>query len=114
MGPSMSIDGVSPADAHRRARARGFNGAVDEHRRSRGRSGPGCRWTSCFNGAVDEHRRSRARRGRHGRAHGRASMGPSMSIDGVQLLCRVRGPARVRASMGPSMSIDGVTTPIGG
>ena len=37
MGPSMSIDGVSwYAAATRRSSGSGFNGAVDEHRRSHG------------------------------------------------------------------------------
>ena len=36
MGPSMSIDGVPRLKRRRRSPRPGFNGAVDEHRRSRG------------------------------------------------------------------------------
>ena len=58
MGPSMSIDGVARGSRWPCPRAAGFNGAVDEHRRSPAPirymaiAPPG------FNGAVDEHRRS--------------------------------------------------------
>ena len=59
MGPSMSIDGVSAGREMAESIAAGFNGAVDEHRRSRWaqRGGP--------------------------TPQAAASMGPSMSIDGV-------------------------------
>ena len=59
MGPSMSIDGVTPLP-RRPPRTR-----------------------SRFNGAVDEHRRSRAQHAGLARVERGASMGPSMSIDGV-------------------------------
>ena len=134
MGPSMSIDGVSSTAISTSSDASSsFNGAVDEHRRSLSADHHGGRrWRASFNGAVDEHRRSRrgARDGRGG--HGLASMGPSMSIDGVSTAWtrssrRRRGfngavdehrrsPSSLtrrsvdeaHASMGPSMSIDGV------
>ena len=68
----------------RPTRSFGFNGAVDEHRRSppspsrsRGRA------TRCFNGAVDEHRRSQEGQQDRENLLLDASMGPSMSIDGV-------------------------------
>ena len=61
MGPSMSIDGVRPN-----------GGTSSSSRRS-------------FNGAVDEHRRSQAILREHKATAKDASMGPSMSIDGVIL-----------------------------
>ena len=91
MGPSMSIDGVNPTPEPGTFDKIGFNGAVDEHRRSPrggGRATPGCR---SFNGAVDEHRRSHASAARRPPPPWLASMGPSMSIDGVR---RARQRAR--------------------
>ena len=85
-----------------------------------------------FNGAVDEHRRSRRIGDAHAAPAPAASMGPSMSIDGVWPLRRPKrrrprrfngavdehrrshededggDPRAADASMGPSMSIDGV------
>ena len=80
----MSIDGVIESEASLVHVFRCFNGAVDEHRRSREQDLP----------------RDRARRG--------ASMGPSMSIDGVTPCGCVHAECPHSASMGPSMSIDGV------
>ena len=84
MGPSMSIDGVIA----------GHSMAATAKAR--------------FNGAVDEHRRSRPGAGRQGHHVPHASMGPSMSIDGVIGGQHTEVSAEVIASMGPSMSIDGV------
>ena len=92
----------------RPTRSFGFNGAVDEHRRSppgypgnehprrHASMGPSMSidgvaespelfltlWQR-FNGAVDEHRRSPETLLRRPRRSPGASMGPSMSIDGV-------------------------------
>ena len=62
MGPSMSIDGVTSPLATALAAL------------------------CSFNGAVDEHRRSPAMRDAYQLALKAASMGPSMSIDGVRPL----------------------------
>ena len=61
-----------------------FNGAVDEHRRSRSLRGRLPRGTTRFNGAVDEHRRSPTQPAGGSEEETDASMGPSMSIDGVR------------------------------
>ena len=64
MGPSMSIDGVRWITSATSARSAGFNGAVDEHRRSHERQ---------ISAVVLQEV---------------ASMGPSMSIDGVRGVTR--------------------------
>ena len=104
----MSIDGVGDASPRIERSDTGFNGAVDEHRRSRLGTGVLARGdapasmgpsmsidgvtsgvtirnfgSSCFNGAVDEHRRSPPAERDERRRRSEASMGPSMSIDGV-------------------------------
>src|SRR5262249_7342075 len=71
------------------------------------RSGERLRLVSCFNGAVDKYRRRAplvvvAR----GTAHNRASMGPSISIDG-EFGAGTHDKRDHQASMGPSISIDG-------
>ena len=89
MGPSMSIDGVADRARRSACPTRSFNGAVDEHRRSHvARTLAALASNEGFNGAVDEHRRSRRLQAAPARGRVRASMGPSMSIDGVRSRAR--------------------------
>ena len=76
MGPSMSIDGVVTAWRVARRGHPGFNGAVDEHRRSR-------------TGVDEDARRSAG-----------ASMGPSMSIDGVVAVIGAHPPGPYQLQWG--------------
>ena len=101
----MNIDG--DVDVLRRARrlVGRFNGGVDEHRRRPEADGRERGVLACFNGAVDEHRRRRPRLP-GGRVLRRASMEPSMNIDGDGGALDQRRNGHV-ASMEPSMNIDG-------
>src|SRR5690606_29183611 len=85
----------------------GFNGAVDDSRRSRRRTSPATVDTpQGFNGAVDDSRRSLVLHLLH-HLHALASMEPSTIVDGVFIkLCQ---PLFSRlASMEPSTIVDGV------
>src|SRR5437660_1163492 len=59
MEPSTNVDGDASSAAAAARTSAGFNGAVDERRRSPARSGADARELNRFNGAVDERRRRR-------------------------------------------------------
>ena len=82
MGPSMIVDGEVETCGDCRTRRQGFNGAVDDRRRRGSRRTAGLCRPRRFNGAVDDRRRRGHRRPADHRAPDRASMGPSMIVDG--------------------------------
>jgi len=107
MGPSTSVDGEPQPTTSGTSRSFCFNGAVDKRRRRVGCGVGGALPVGGFNGAVDKRRRRGPLHKIRWHPRGRASMGPSTSVDGEHV-ARVGGARRgARASMGPSTSVDG-------